>query len=142
MGEDPGQIRQEIEATRERMAETADALAYKANVPARAKEKAQARREAVLARVRAAALPQNRGQAVGQAKAAQRAVVDKARALAQDPQQAVDSTRKAALAARQQPQWVAAASAVVALLVLRKLRGARRTRRLARAVDQVRAASR
>ena len=130
MGEDPGQIRQEIEATRERMAETADALAYKANVPARAKETAQARREALLARVRAG-VPQNRDQAVGQAKAAQQAVVEKARGLAQNPQQAVDSARSAALAARQQPGWVAMGSALVALLGLRKLRGSRRSRRSA-----------
>jgi hypothetical protein len=130
VGEDPGQIRQEIEATRERMAETADALAYKANVPARAKETAQARREALLARVRAG-MPQNRDQAVGQAKAAQQVVVEKARGLARNPQQAVDSARSAALAARQQPGWVAMGSALVALLGLRKLRGSRRSRRSA-----------
>ena len=38
MGEDPAAIRQEIEETRERMGETVDALGYKADVPARAKE--------------------------------------------------------------------------------------------------------
>jgi gas vesicle protein len=38
MGQDPDAIRREIENTRERMGETVDALAYKADVPARAKE--------------------------------------------------------------------------------------------------------
>jgi gas vesicle protein len=38
MGQDPAAIRQEIEATRDRMAGTVDALGYKADVPARAKE--------------------------------------------------------------------------------------------------------
>ena len=38
MGEDPSTIRSEIEDTRERMGDTVDALAYKADVKTRAKE--------------------------------------------------------------------------------------------------------
>lgn len=38
MGEDPRDIRHEVERTRERLGDTADALAYKADVPARTKE--------------------------------------------------------------------------------------------------------
>jgi gas vesicle protein len=38
MGQDPDAIRREIEQTRERMGDTVDALGYKADVPARAKE--------------------------------------------------------------------------------------------------------
>ena len=38
MGEDPGTIREEIEQTRDRMGDTVDALAYKADVKTRAKE--------------------------------------------------------------------------------------------------------
>jgi gas vesicle protein len=38
MGQDPDAIRQEIEQTRERMGDAVDALGYKADVPARAKE--------------------------------------------------------------------------------------------------------
>jgi gas vesicle protein len=38
MGQDPAAIRQEIEQTRERMGDTVDALGYKADVPARAKD--------------------------------------------------------------------------------------------------------
>jgi hypothetical protein len=39
MGQDPDRIRQEIEDTRERLTETVDAIGYKADVPARAKDK-------------------------------------------------------------------------------------------------------
>jgi ElaB/YqjD/DUF883 family membrane-anchored ribosome-binding protein len=45
MGEDPGQIRQDIENTRERMGETVEALGYKADVPGRAKEAISSRRD-------------------------------------------------------------------------------------------------
>lgn len=38
MGQDPAAIRREIEDTRERMGDTADALAYKVDVPSRTKE--------------------------------------------------------------------------------------------------------
>ncbi len=38
MGQDPAVIRREIEQTREHMGETVDALGYKADVPARAKD--------------------------------------------------------------------------------------------------------
>jgi gas vesicle protein len=38
MGQDPAAIRQEIEQTRERMGDTVDALGYKADIPARAKD--------------------------------------------------------------------------------------------------------
>ena len=38
MGEEPGQIRREIEETRSEMGETVEALSYKANVPARIKD--------------------------------------------------------------------------------------------------------
>ena len=38
MGEDPGQIRNDIEETRARMGDTAEALGHKADVPGRARE--------------------------------------------------------------------------------------------------------
>ena len=41
MGQDPSEIRQDIEQTRGRMGETVEALGYKADVPGRAKEKVQ-----------------------------------------------------------------------------------------------------
>jgi len=39
MGQEPSEIRQQIEQTREEMGDTIDALGYKADVPARAKDK-------------------------------------------------------------------------------------------------------
>ena len=47
MGEDPRQIRNEIEDTRARMGDTAEALGHKADVPGRAKEAISDRVESV-----------------------------------------------------------------------------------------------
>lgn len=47
MGEDPSQIRQGIEQTRERMGDTVEALGYKADVPGRAKEAISSRVDTV-----------------------------------------------------------------------------------------------
>jgi gas vesicle protein len=47
MGEDPDMIRRDIEATRERMGDTVDALGYKADVKGRAKESVTGRVDAV-----------------------------------------------------------------------------------------------
>src|SRR4051812_12972567 len=46
MGEAPERIRAEIEQTRAEMGETVDAIGYKADVPARAKESIQHKRDA------------------------------------------------------------------------------------------------
>jgi phage tail protein X len=45
MGEDPGQIRQQIEETRAQMGDTVDALAYKADVKERAKDSITEKKE-------------------------------------------------------------------------------------------------
>jgi ElaB/YqjD/DUF883 family membrane-anchored ribosome-binding protein len=45
MGEDPDRIRRDIEATRDQMSETVDAIGYKADVPARAKDSLQEKRD-------------------------------------------------------------------------------------------------
>jgi len=47
MGQDPSQIRNEIEETRSRMGDTAEALGHKADVPGRAKEAISDRVESV-----------------------------------------------------------------------------------------------
>ena len=47
MGQDPSQIRNEIEDTRSRMGDTAEALGHKADVPGRAKEAISDRVESV-----------------------------------------------------------------------------------------------
>jgi uncharacterized protein DUF3618 len=51
MGEDTGQIRQDIEETRGRMGETVEALGYKADVPSRAKEAVSGRVDSVKEKV-------------------------------------------------------------------------------------------
>jgi gas vesicle protein len=51
MGEDPAAIREQIEETRERMSDKVDALGYKADVPARAKESIGEKVQGVRARI-------------------------------------------------------------------------------------------
>jgi hypothetical protein len=51
MGQDPNAIRAEVEQTRERMNETVDALAYKADVKSRAKESVTGRIDDLKAKV-------------------------------------------------------------------------------------------
>jgi Protein of unknown function (DUF3618) len=62
MGEDPGQIKQDIEQTRERMGDTVEALGYKADVPGRAKEAVSSRVDTVKQKM------PSRGQAAGIAR--------------------------------------------------------------------------
>jgi ElaB/YqjD/DUF883 family membrane-anchored ribosome-binding protein len=54
VGEDPDRIRQEIEQTREQMGETVDALGYKTDVKARAKDSIQDKKENVMGVVQSA----------------------------------------------------------------------------------------
>ena len=54
MGEDPDRIRREIEQTREQMGETVDALGYKTDVKARAKDSIQDKKESVMGVVQSA----------------------------------------------------------------------------------------
>jgi ElaB/YqjD/DUF883 family membrane-anchored ribosome-binding protein len=51
MGQDPSEIREEIEDTRARMGETVEALGYKADVKTRTKEKVSEKVEAVKSKV-------------------------------------------------------------------------------------------
>src|SRR6266508_1440523 len=51
MGQEPDDIRQEIEQTRAEMSETVDAIGYKADVPSRAKEKVSEKVDNVKATV-------------------------------------------------------------------------------------------
>jgi ElaB/YqjD/DUF883 family membrane-anchored ribosome-binding protein len=51
MGEDPRAIRAEIEDTRERMGDTVDALAYKADVKSRAKESVSEKVDSIKSKV-------------------------------------------------------------------------------------------
>jgi hypothetical protein len=51
MGQDTGQIRQDIEETRGRMGETVEALGYKADVPSRAKEAVTGRVDSMKSKI-------------------------------------------------------------------------------------------
>jgi ElaB/YqjD/DUF883 family membrane-anchored ribosome-binding protein len=51
MGQDPGEIREEIEETRARMGDTVEAIGYKTDVKTRAKEKVSGTVESVRSRV-------------------------------------------------------------------------------------------
>jgi ElaB/YqjD/DUF883 family membrane-anchored ribosome-binding protein len=51
MGQDPAVIRKEIEQTREHMGETVDALGYKADVPARAKDSVSEKVDSLKSRI-------------------------------------------------------------------------------------------
>jgi len=61
MGQDPSTIREDIEQTRERMGDTVDALAYKSDVKARAKDSVTGRVDAVKEKLVGA------GDAIGEA---------------------------------------------------------------------------
>ncbi|MDQ3430998.1 MAG: hypothetical protein M3467_02025, partial [Actinomycetota bacterium] len=75
------------------MSETADALAYKANVRARTKEKATTAKDALLGRVRdVASNPRQAGQ------------------------QSLDATKRATDAVRRRPQVIAVAGGLAAVL--------------------------
>jgi hypothetical protein len=51
MGQDTGQIKQDIEETRGRMGETVEALGYKADVPSRAKEAVSGRVDSMKSKI-------------------------------------------------------------------------------------------
>ena len=51
MGQDPGEIRQDIEQTRARMGDTVEALGYKADVPTRAKESVSGKVDSVKSKI-------------------------------------------------------------------------------------------
>ena len=67
MGEDPGEIREEIDRTRDQMAETVDALAAKADVRTRTRERVAAKKDELLTTVRQR-MPTSRGEAGAQAR--------------------------------------------------------------------------
>ena len=51
MGQDPGEVRREIEETRERMADTVDAIGYKTDVKSRASDYVSEKKDAVVGKV-------------------------------------------------------------------------------------------
>ena len=93
MGEDPDRIRREIEATREEMGETVDALSYKADVKSRAKENLMGKKDAIKSKV------------TGVSDATP------------DGEQVKDNARRAAGIAQENPLGLAVGSVAVGLIV-------------------------
>ena len=92
MGEDPDRIRQEIEATRDEMGETVDALTYKADVKSRAKESLMGTKDSIKSKV------------VGVGDAAP------------DSEQVKDNARRAAGIAQENPLGLALGSVAVGFI--------------------------
>jgi ElaB/YqjD/DUF883 family membrane-anchored ribosome-binding protein len=97
MGETPDQIRHEIEDTRERMGETADALAYKADVKSRAKDNVSGKVDSVKERLGLA------GQKAGD--------------VTPDAEQVKGQVRKAAGVAQENPLGLAVGAAAAGFLL-------------------------
>ena len=96
MGEDPDRIRREIEATREEMGETVDALSYKADVKSRAKENLMGKKDALKSKVTGAS--------------------DRVGDSTPDGQQVKEGARQAASVAQQNPLGLAIGSVAVGFL--------------------------
>lgn len=105
MGQDPGAIRADIEATREHMGRTVDALTAKTSGPARARHQAVATKDDLMNR----------------ATATKNDLAGRARGYAAHPGQAAEQTktqaRRARAAARNNPKSLASAAGTGVALV-------------------------
>ena len=97
MGEDPDRIRREIEATRSEMGETVDALAYKADVKSRAKERLMGTRDSIKSKVVGAG--------------------DRASGATPDGEQVKENARRAAGMAQENPLGLAIGSVAAGFIV-------------------------
>jgi ElaB/YqjD/DUF883 family membrane-anchored ribosome-binding protein len=103
VGEDPDRIRQEIEQTREQMGETVDALGYKTDVKARAKDSIQDKKENVMGVVQSAKdRVVGAGQSVGDATP--------------DTEQVKHQAKRAASVAQENPLGLAVGAVAVGFL--------------------------
>ncbi|MGB8960510.1 MAG: DUF3618 domain-containing protein [Pseudonocardiaceae bacterium] len=117
------EIRKDIERTRAQLGATVEALAHKADVPARVKDKVQDTKETVQGKAEEVTLQVLEGTAVLQAKAgelAQQADRLLREALEKLPPPVAERIEPLVTAAKQRP-LIAAAVAVVVLWVLRGL---------------------
>ena len=97
MGEDPDRIRREIEATREEMGETVDALTYKADVKSRAKESLMGTKDSIKSKVVGAS--------------------DRVSGATPDGEQVKDNARRAAGIAQENPLGLAIGSVAAGFIV-------------------------
>src|SRR3954465_2273993 len=103
MGEDPDRIRREIEQTRAEMGETVDALGYKTDVKARAKDSIQDKKESVMG---AASSAKERSVGAGQS----------VNAAPPDGQQVKQQDKRAASVAQENPLGLAVGAVAVGFL--------------------------
>jgi gas vesicle protein len=97
VGEDPDRIRREIEATRNEMGETVDALTYKADVKSRAKESLMGTKDSIKSKVVGAG--------------------DRVSGATPDGEQVKENARRAAGMAQQNPLGLAIGSVAAGFIV-------------------------
>ncbi len=122
MGQDPSQIRSDIEETRGRLGETAEAIGYKSDVKGRASGWVSDKKDAVTSRVSGA--------------------VDTVTGAVPDAEQAKGQARRGARVARENPMGLAVAGAAVGFLAGLAVPSTRmENQRFGEAADQVKDAA-
>jgi gas vesicle protein len=107
MGQDPAAIREQIEHTRDQIGETVDALGYKADVPARAKDAVSERLDTAKDAV---------SERFGMLKSKAGGVGTQVSDAAPDPGEVADGARRAAGVAQENPLGLAVGAAAVGFL--------------------------
>jgi hypothetical protein len=118
MGQEPDEIRQDIEQTRAEMSETVEAIGYKADVPARAKEKVSEKMDAARSKVSEAASRAKEAVAGSTADAGDTAggVASRVREATPSGAQVKQRARRAAGLAQENPLGLALGAAAIGFL--------------------------
>jgi Protein of unknown function (DUF3618) len=118
MGQEPDAIRQDIEQTRSEMSETVEAIGYKADVPARAKEKVSEKMDAARSKVSEAASRAKEAVAGSTADAGDTAggVAERVREATPGGAQVKQRARRAAGLAQENPLGLALGAAAIGFL--------------------------
>jgi hypothetical protein len=118
MGQDPDAIRQDIEQTRTEMSETVEAIGYKADVPARAKEKVSEKMDAARSKVSEAAGRAKEAVAGSTADAGDTAdgVASRVREATPSGEQVKQQARRAAGLAQENPLGLAIGAVAIGFL--------------------------
>jgi hypothetical protein len=115
MGQDPTQIRREIEKTRARMDETVEAIGYKADVPSRVRDNLNERIESVKGSI-GDTLSGARDAVLGTAQSISDSTSDSLSTLQDRTSDGVQSTRRGASMALENPLGLAIGGLAVGLL--------------------------